>query len=106
VPLRGLLDYGFWIQVAVSGLRVAGPIFFSGIIFARWFARTENSSAALGANLMGAVVGGLSEYSSLALGLNDLYLLALLFYCLSFALGFRPSLRGSWTQQRVVSGEA
>jgi hypothetical protein len=55
---------------------------------------------------MGAVVGGLSEYSSLALGLNDLYLLALLFYCLSFALGFRPSLRGSWTQQRVVSGEA
>jgi spermidine synthase len=83
VPLRGLLEYGFWLQVAASGARVAGPLFFSGIIFARWFERTENVSAALGANLMGAVIGGLSEYSSLALGLNQLYLLALAFYVLS-----------------------
>ncbi len=94
VPLRGLLGYGFWIQVLVSGARVAAPLFFSGIIFARWFERTDNPSSALGANLMGAVVGGLSEYSSLALGLNDLYLIALLFYGLSFAVSFRPSLRG------------
>jgi spermidine synthase len=99
VPLRGLLEYGFWIQVVASGLRVAGPLFFSGIIFARWFERTDNPSAALGANLMGAVLGGLTEYSSLVLGLRDLYLLALLFYGLSFALSVSPwgvKLRMGW----------
>ena len=105
VPLRGLLEYGFWVQVFASGVRVAGPIFFSGIIFARWFARTDNPSAALGANLMGAVVGGLSEYSSLALGLSDLYLLALLFYGLSFAVGFRPSRSKAWSGRYVLSSE-
>lgn len=106
VPLRGLLEYGFWIQVVASGLRVAAPLFFSGIIFARWFERTDNPSAALGSNLMGAVVGGLTEYSSLALGLRDLYLLALLFYGLSFALSSWPSrgrLKLGW---RPVPGEA
>ncbi len=99
VPLTGLLDYGFWMQVVASSLRVAGPIFFSGVIFARWFARSGNTSSALGSNLMGAVVGGLSEYSSLALGLRDLYLLAMLFYALSFALGVTGSPR--WVQQRA-----
>lgn len=106
VPLRGLLEYGFWVQVFASGMRVAGPIFFSGIIFARWFERTSTPSSALGANLMGAVVGGLSEYSSLALGLSDLYLLALLFYGLSFALGQRPLRRGLRMRGRIVSSEA
>lgn len=86
VPLNGLLHYGFWVQVFASGLRVAAPLFFSGIIFARWFDRADNPSSALGANLMGAVVGGLAEYSSLALGLRQLYLIAMLFYMLSFAL--------------------
>jgi SAM-dependent methyltransferase len=103
VPLRGLLEYGFWLQVFASGVRVAGPLFFSGIIFARWFEGTKNTSSALGSNLMGAVVGGLSEYSSLALGLSDLYLLALLFYGLSFALSLRPSLRTQQLRRRVVS---
>lgn len=91
VPLRGLLAYGFWTQVAVSGVRVAGPLFFSGIIFARWFECAENPSSALGANLMGAVAGGLAEYSSLALGLNQLYLLALIFYVLSLVCGYWQS---------------
>ncbi|GAC1334227.1 MAG: hypothetical protein NVSMB22_26610 [Chloroflexota bacterium] len=103
VPLRGLLDYGFWVQVGASGVRVAGPLFFSGIIFARWFKSADNTSSALGANLMGAVVGGLAEYSSLALGLRDLYLLAILFYGLSYGIGFRPSLRGLRVRQGVVS---
>jgi hypothetical protein len=89
VPLRGLLQYGFWLQVVASGARVAGPLFFSGIIFARWFQDVENPSGALGANLMGAVVGGLAEYSSLVLGLRQLYVLALLFYIISFALTAR-----------------
>ncbi|MBV9282531.1 MAG: hypothetical protein JOZ41_20835 [Chloroflexi bacterium] len=103
LPLRGLLEYSFWVQVLASGVRVAAPLFFSGIVFARWFERTDSPSSALGSNLMGAVVGGLAEYSSLALGLRELYLLALAFYGLSFGLGFRPSLRGLRVRRGVVS---
>lgn len=88
VSLRALLELGFWAQVVVAGVQVAGPLFFSGVIFARWFERAENTSSALGANLMGAVVGGLLEYGSLAVGLRELYLVALLFYALSFVFTF------------------
>jgi hypothetical protein len=54
---------------------------------------------------MGAVVGGLAEYSSLALGLRELYLLAVVFYALSFALGYSPSLRPFGAGRSVVAGE-
>ena len=104
--VSGLLAYGFWTQVLVSGIRVAAPLFFSGIIFAHWFQRSNNTSAALGSNLMGSVVGGLSEYSSLALGLRDLYLLAILFYGLSFALTVWPGLGGLVLRRRIMSREA
>ncbi len=88
VSLRGLLGLNFWLQLLAVGLQVAGPMFFSGIIFARWFEQAEDTSSALGANLMGAVLGALLEYGSLVVGLRQLYLVALLFYLLSFALTF------------------
>jgi spermidine synthase len=93
IPLQLLLKYDFWAQVLVAGIRVAGPLFFSGIIFARWLARTGNPSSALGANLIGAVIGGMLEYLSLMLGLRLLYLLALGFYAASLIIGLRIGLR-------------
>ena len=87
--LQGLLQYGFWVQVAAAGIRVAAPLFFSGIIFARWFERTSTPAAALGANLVGAVIGGFLEYTSLVIGLRELYLVAIAFYAASFLLSSR-----------------
>jgi hypothetical protein len=89
VPLEGLLEYGFWVQVIGAGLRVSAPLFFSGILFARWFERTTAPSSALGANLIGAVIGGLLEYVSLLIGLRQLYLLAMGFYAASMLLSAR-----------------
>jgi len=86
VSLRGLLGLDFGLQLLAVALQVAGPMFFSGIIFARWFEQAEDTSSALGANLMGAVFGALLEYGSLVVGLRQLYLVALLFYLLSFTL--------------------
>jgi SAM-dependent methyltransferase len=93
VSPRVLLDYGFAAQLLGAGLAVAGPMFFSGIIFARWFSQVDDPSSALGANLIGAVIGGLLEYASLRIGLRELYLLALAFYGLSFGLTFRTVTR-------------
>jgi hypothetical protein len=88
-PLERLLGFDFWAQVLGAGLRVAAPMFFAGIIFARWFERTDTPSSALGANLLGAVLGGLLEYLSLIVGLRHLYLLALGFYAVSAAIAWR-----------------
>jgi hypothetical protein len=90
-PLQRLLDLDFWAQVLAAGIRLAAPMFFSGIVFARWFERTDTPSSALGANLLGAVVGGLLEYLSLVVGLRDLYLLALCFYAVSAGIGLRAT---------------
>ena len=88
-PLQRLLGLGFWTQVAAAGLRVAAPMFFAGIIFARWFEQTKTPSTALGANLIGAVFGGLLEYLSLVIGLRQLYVLVLVFYAVSAAFAWR-----------------
>ena len=88
-PLQRLLGLDFWTQVLAAGLRVAAPMFFAGIIFARWFEQTKTPSAALGANLIGAVLGGLLEYLSLVIGLRQLYLLVLVFYVASAAIAWR-----------------
>jgi SAM-dependent methyltransferase len=50
----------FW-KVAVSGVVVGIPVFFSGMIFSRSFRDAANPSEALGVNLLGAVLGGALE---------------------------------------------
>lgn len=89
-PLRNLLSWDSplrtWVAVGVLCL----PLFFAAIIFAREIAHDPVPSAALGSNLLGALVGGVMEYSSMALGTHPLYLFAILLYALAwltFSLG-------------------
>jgi len=56
------------------------PVFFAGLVFARSFSTSRLPAAAIGANILGAVVGGWVEYASMALGVRALLLLAALFY--------------------------
>jgi spermidine synthase len=64
------------------------PVFFAGLLFAREFRCAESPSAALAANMLGAVVGGLMENLSLMVGLRALLLVAAMCYVLA-ALGLR-----------------
>ncbi len=81
---QGILKQGFLSQVLFSSFIISIPLFFAAIIFANSFKQTENIPSAFGSNLIGAVLGGLFEYSALANGLKSLYLLALVMYFLSF----------------------
>jgi hypothetical protein len=90
VSLRAVLDLSYPLAVLAASVQVGLPLLLSGIIFARSFARAEDAGAALGANLMGAVVGALLEYSSLRFGLRELYLGALAFYVVSYLIVNRP----------------
>jgi hypothetical protein len=64
-------------------------VFFAGIVFIRSFAGAEFSGAALGSNLLGALVGGVLESLSFWTGLRSLLLIAALLYAAS-AIALRP----------------
>ena len=59
------------------------PVVFAGILFALEFQAADTQSAALGANLLGAVAGGLMENLSLVFGMRDLLLIAMGLYSLA-----------------------
>ena len=67
-------------------LIVSLPIFFSGLIFATSFKKVKDIHSAFGSNILGAVLGGSLEYSSLIFGIKSLYLIALTAYLFSFTL--------------------
>jgi spermidine synthase len=64
------------------------PVFFAGLLFASEFRSVESPAAALGANMLGAVVGGLLENLSLIVGMKALLVVAAMLYALA-AIGFR-----------------
>lgn len=67
----------------LAGLLAAFPLFFAALIFGISFRHSRAPREDLGANLFGAVTGGLVEYASLLTGLQALYLMAAAFYALS-----------------------
>ncbi|HEY6350150.1 MAG TPA: hypothetical protein VI636_12150 [Candidatus Angelobacter sp.] len=72
------------------------PVFFAGILFAAEFRTAESPSAALGANMLGAVAGGLLENLSLVFGMRALLLVAIGLYCLAgMGLRFRREQKAS-----------
>jgi SAM-dependent methyltransferase len=83
LPLDFFLGMNRFAQVAGSCTLVFAPVVFAGVIFAVQFRRSQEPDRAFGANIAGAMVGGLAEYSSMLLGFQYLGLLALAFYALS-----------------------
>jgi len=59
------------------------PVFFAGMLFSLEFRIANSPGAALGANILGAVVGGLLENLSLAMGMRALLPLTMGLYCLA-----------------------
>ncbi len=89
IPGSALLDLPplarFVAAVALAFL----PIFTANLVFAQRFRDTADSTAAFGANLIGAMVGGLLEYSSLVLGYRNLLVMVAVIYGLAWFSGRR-----------------
>ena len=83
VPVGSFLGLPLVWRITLASIAQAVPLFFAGMIFAITFGQTDSIEMALGSNLLGSVLGGISEYASLTLGIRSLYLLALAFYVLS-----------------------
>ena len=82
-PMETLLGAGFAVRAAAGAALVTLPVFFAGFIFATSFRKAADTTGAFASNTIGALAGGLFEYSSFIFGLKALCLFALLFYALS-----------------------
>ena len=60
------------------------PVFFANLVFAVRFKETASSTTAFGGNLIGAMVGGVLEYTALAIGFRSLILVAAAMYACAF----------------------
>jgi SAM-dependent methyltransferase len=63
------------------------PIFFANVIFTQRFKAVAASATAFGANLLGAMVGGVLEYTALITGYRALLILVALLYGLALLFG-------------------
>lgn len=73
----------YFLKAAIVGLLTSLPMLFSGIIFVRSFAIAADKSNALGANLIGALVGALLQSITFVTGIKALLLVVAGFYLLS-----------------------
>jgi SAM-dependent methyltransferase len=83
IPIDRFLSYPHLIGRAGSTIVLTLPIYFAGLLFADAFMSSGGPSFALGWNVLGAVVGGMSESLSFVFGIPVLVILAGCFYCLA-----------------------
>jgi len=74
----------FATKALVVGSLTTVPMLFSGIVFIRSFALTAGKDQALGANLIGALVGALLQSITFITGIKALLLIVACLYMLSF----------------------
>lgn len=86
VPASALLELPMGARLAAAISLAFFPIFVANLVFASRFRDTERSTAAFGANLLGAMVGGVLEYLSLLTGYRSLLILVGVLYGLAFLL--------------------
>ena len=84
VPPESLLAMAFAPRLgAAIGIAFA-PVFVANLVFAQRFRDVGSSTVAFGANLLGAMVGGVLEYAALITGYRVLLALVFVLYLLAF----------------------
>jgi hypothetical protein len=89
-PPDSLLGLSFVPRFATATVLAFAPVFFANLVFAERFRRVGSSTVAFGTNLLGAMVGGVLEYSALVVGYRSLLVVAALLYAAAWAFGRRP----------------
>jgi hypothetical protein len=82
---------------------VFSPVFCAGLIFSSSFKESSSTAEDFGANLLGAMVGGVGEYLSLLAGYQFLLILVAGCYVLAVVMG-RGDLRARSAATRSVAG--
>jgi hypothetical protein len=89
IPTDTFLGMDRAVQVVCACGLAFAPVAVAGIIFAVTFGRARKPDTVFGANVAGALVGGLAENASMLLGFRLLGVVAAGFYVLSALFGSR-----------------
>jgi spermidine synthase len=96
LPLRSLAPAADLPRVLFALVICGVPVACAGLAFAARFALRTSVDVAFGWNIVGAVMGGVLELSSMLIGLRALFLVAAVLYLLTFLLvSRRPALQAS-----------
>jgi SAM-dependent methyltransferase len=93
VPMDTFLGMARTAQIIAASVLAFTPIFFAGVVFAVSFTRAVEPDRAFGANIAGAMFGGLAEYSSMVLGFQYLLFVAVALYIVSM-IGHHKAVTG------------
>jgi hypothetical protein len=91
VPPNDLLRLSFLLRFFAAIAIAFAPVFIANLVFAQRFKDVGSSNVAFGANLLGAMVGGVLEYLSLVTGYRALLLIVAALYGLAFITGVRTT---------------
>ncbi len=94
VPPASLLALAPVPRFGASALVAFAPVFVANLIFAERFRGVGSSTVAFGANLLGAMLGGVLEYLAIATGYRMLLAVVALLYGLAFLTVRR---RAAWS---------
>jgi len=83
IPAHTMVGLAPSLRLLASALFAGLPVFFASCCFALLFREREQPDVAFGWNMLGAVVGGLLEFTSMALGIKAMALLAGVAYLLA-----------------------
>lgn len=100
VPLSKLLYLeARGLRFVLGALLTFSPIFFANLLFSLIFRDQPAAEHLFGWNLIGATLGGVTEYTSMALGYRSLAIVVAALYAVAFALMWR-----SWRTRGGVQG--
>ena len=88
-PDRPLLGLEPAVRFAAAAALAFAPVFLANLIFSQRFRDVGTSTVAFGANLLGAMLGGVLEYGAIIVGYRDLLVLVTVLYGSAFLLGRR-----------------
>ena len=89
IPTESLLSLSPVLRLLFAGTLAFLPIFLANLIFAERFGGEKDSTVAFGANILGAVLGGLLEYTALLIGYRSLIFVVAVAYALAFLADVR-----------------
>ncbi len=89
LPPSLLLDLAVVPRFVAAVAIAFAPIFTANLVFTQRFKDTGDSTTAFGANLLGAMFGGVLEYAALIVGYRLLLVGVAIFYGLAFVCGRR-----------------
>jgi SAM-dependent methyltransferase len=103
IPQASLLTLPVVPRLVAATAIAFAPVFLANVVFAQRFRDVASTTVAFGANLLGAMVGGVLEYAALVVGYRHLLLAVAALYGVAFWLQSRRDVPVAAT---VIPGEA